>query len=771
MQAILLRHALRELRAHAARYVSLPALTILATYLVVSILAAAQSVIATTTGAAARNALEDGQFTLARTLTDEERDELVDAGVSVEAEPSLDFTVRNAAGTDATLRLLANRTDIDRVDVAAGRAAQGADEALVERRYAEVNGINAGDTLELGGRTLTVVGIGISPDYELCVREPSDAYAEASAFGTIFVTSQTYDELRDAGAASTAETLTYAYRFDASEATLPARDQVTTNADLRVWLRDHVGAALSGFMTAQDNPRVLAAADDVSINVRVSLFAGVIVFALVAYAVSVFVAHTVESERRSIGTLRALGVSSAQLVVAYALLATLMCLAGGIIGTALGYSGPGMSMTTDSTTGYYSVPNLQTAYVPWVVAHGLAMPPAIALVVNVIALRRLLSPPVLALLGDGPARAGEGSSRRRAPRGRADRIERAGFFRAFQLAQLSRDRRGVLAVLGGLFVSLLVLVLSLDCLVLASSAKTITADTITYERMYLLSDSSAKLPDDAEPAFVRGFTTTVDGYSMDVSVIGIEDANPYFPAVDDLHADEVNVGSITAQKLGLAPGDDFYLTDAATGSSYRLTVRDVVDYDSGLVCFMGAAGMRELFGMPAGYANVAYAAHPLDLDADAVFSTTTRDNLLSAVDAVSEQMGPMVATLMSASVAIALVVLYQMTKVMVDRSSQGIALMRVFGYRAREVRRLYLNGSLALVALTTPVLIVAAKAVIDAAYPSFIANVVIPFNVAWPAWLYAVVYAGVLVAYLLVRTLLVRHVNSVSPREVLGADA
>jgi hypothetical protein len=66
---------------------------------------------------------------------------------------------------------------------------------------------------------------------------------------------------------------------------------------------------------------------------------------------------------------------------------------------------------------------------------------------------------------------------------------------------------------------------------------------------------------------------------------------------------------------------------------------------------------------------------------------------------------------------------------------------------------------------------VAAKAVIDAAYPSFIANVVIPFNVAWPAWLYAVVYAGVLVAYLLVRTLLVRHVNSVSPREVLGADA
>jgi hypothetical protein len=245
---------------------------------VVSILAAAQSVIATTTGAAARNALEDGQFTLARTLTDEERDELADAGVSVEAEPSLDFTVRNAAGTDATLRLLANRTDIDRVDVAAGRAAQGADEALVERRYAEVNGINAGDTLELGGRTLTVVGIGISPDYELCVREPSDAYAEASAFGTIFVTSQTYDELRDAGAASTAETLTYAYRFDASEATLPARDQVTTNADLRVWLRDHVGAALSGFMTAQDNPRVLAAADDVSINVRVSLFAGVIVF-------------------------------------------------------------------------------------------------------------------------------------------------------------------------------------------------------------------------------------------------------------------------------------------------------------------------------------------------------------------------------------------------------------------------------------------------------------------------------------------------------------
>ena len=765
MQRILFLHTLRELRAHAVRYASLLALVALATYQVCGLMAAAVTVIDTVESHAQANALEDGQFSTTRVLTDDELDALADAGVTVESEPSLDFLAPGDDGdTSATIRIYANRRDVNRVDVAEGRAARSVDEVLVERRYAQTQNIHVGDTLELGGRTLSVVGIGSSADYELCVRTTADTYADASIFGTAFVTSETYDALRESGRADTAETLTYAYRLGDSDAT--GTDTVETDADLRAWLRRHVPGVLDNFMAAADNPRIMAAVDDVTINVRVCLFAGVVVFALVAYVISIFVAHTVEREARSIGTLRALGVRASQLAVSYLLLAALVCLAGGVLGTVLGYSGPGLGVLTDSETNYFSVPNLEVTVSAGVIAYGVVMPPLVALIVNALVLRRRLAQPPLALMSGDSSASNDAHPR---PRGGAH-LQHLGFIRGFQLRQLARDRRGVLAVLGGLLVSLVVLAIALDCAAWVSNLQDSVASTITYDRLYLLKDPSISIPAGGEPAFLRNCSITDEGSQMAVSMVGVEDGNPYVPGVDDLHANEVNVNSTLAEKLNLAPGSEFFLTSTATDQSYRLTVHSVVEYASGLTCFMGADDMRELFGMPAGYVNAVYAARSLDIDADAVFSTTTRDDLLSATDSLTGQMAPMINTLIGTSVAIVLVVLYQMTKVMVDRSSQGIALLRLFGFRPRELRRLYLNGNLVLVALAAPVLIVVAKLFIDAVFPSFLSAMAAPTEVAWPAWFYVAVYAGVMAAYLLVRSLLVRHVNAISPGEVLRAQ-
>ena len=38
------------------------------------------------------------------------------------------------------------------------------------------------------------------------------------------------------------------------------------------------------------------------------------------------------------------------------------------------------------------------------------------------------------------------------------------------------------------------------------------------------------------------------------------------------------------------------------------------------------------------------------------------------------------------------IVMYLMIKVMIDRSAQNIALMKVFGYRKKEIKKLYLEG-------------------------------------------------------------------------------
>ena len=130
------------------------------------------------------------------------------------------------------------------------------------------------------------------------------------------------DELREAGE-------------DAAEGGAELRDAVRELID-KYWSPENDN--LRSFVTAADNPRIGAASDDVVINKYASILAGVIILALMAYVISVFVVHGIEEEQSVIGTLYALGVRRGELLRHYLVLPSLVCLAAGVVGTALGYS-------------------------------------------------------------------------------------------------------------------------------------------------------------------------------------------------------------------------------------------------------------------------------------------------------------------------------------------------------------------------------------------------------------------------------------------------
>ena len=66
------------------------------------------------------------------------------------------------------------------------------DEAAVERIYADAHGIETGDTVTIAGKEFTVSGIVTTADYEYCLRNMSDLYADGKKFGTDFVTQEEY---------------------------------------------------------------------------------------------------------------------------------------------------------------------------------------------------------------------------------------------------------------------------------------------------------------------------------------------------------------------------------------------------------------------------------------------------------------------------------------------------------------------------------------------------------------------------------------------------
>ena len=117
MQRLLLKRTLREWKKNRLRYAALLLLVALAMFLVVGVVNAAWSTICTVREKGEENHLEDGSFTLARPLEEEEREALEEGGVELEAVFSLDFGLEDGS----VLRVMENRQNIDQVELSEGK--------------------------------------------------------------------------------------------------------------------------------------------------------------------------------------------------------------------------------------------------------------------------------------------------------------------------------------------------------------------------------------------------------------------------------------------------------------------------------------------------------------------------------------------------------------------------------------------------------------------------------------------------------------------------
>ena len=237
------------------------------------------------------------------------------------------------------------------------------------------------------------------------------------------------------------------------------------------------------------------------------------------------------------------------------------------------------------------------------------------------------------------------------------------------------------------------------------------------------------------------------GYSLDVNVIGIDDDNKYFDFRTSGNQKELVIASSTAQKYNLKVGDTMILDDTAVDRRYAFTVSDIVNYSIGLTAYMDIDEMREFFGEENNYFNMLVSDKELELDGNRVYSVTKRADIENAAGIFVDQMMSLVVILIAVSVLIFIAVMYLMMNVMIDRASFGISLVKIFGYRMREIRKVYIDGNFFAVTAGAIVGIPIVKKIADSIYPYFITNTAMGMDLKFEWYL----YAGIKIPFKLIR--------------------
>lgn len=803
MQKVLRKRVLRDLKENLFRYIALAFLIIMGMYVIVSLIGAGYTIIDNGETHDEANKIEDGQFSVFVPLSDEEISRLEDAGAEVEGMFYEDYDVMDGK----TIRVFANRENIDLVECDEGNLAEADDEIVVEKRFSQVNDISVGDIIQIAGNEFKVTGIGTSPDYNALFKEMSDTVVDSKVFGTVFVTEGAYDKLHATGESVKTETYLYAFRLkgkttcddvkDALEDIKVDTDRIDDEYFQEYW--DRTGAAINdfkegikelksganeladgvaelkketdsflkdydtdlanitSFVTSDDNPRTGGAADDQQINVQAGYFFGVLLMFLFTYVISVFVVHGIEKESSVIGALYALGVKRRDLMMHYLTLPVIVTTVAGIIGFLIGISNVGIPVQMADAYAYYSIPAMDVKIPLILIVYGIVMPPLVAIVVNYFVIRKKLSQTALSLI----------KNEVKQPKGSNVNLGDMGFVGRFRVRQMLREMRTGLTVVIGMFIALICLMLSLNTATFCSKVKKQNVEDTHYEYMYTYKYPTENPPEGGEAAYAKTLKKEVYGYNWDVTVLGLSKNTKYFDVDLKDGKNRVTISSSFAEKYGYGVGDEIVLHDEENDIDYGFTVDSVTQYTPAFYVFMTIDDARELFGAGSDEYNVVFSDKDLEVDPARLYATTTKADIESAAGIFADQMRSMVIMIVIISTLIFVVVMYLMMKVMIDRSAFSISLIKVFGFKTKEIRKLYLDGNFFIIAIGAAICLPLAKLIMSAVYPSLVSNVNCGVKLTFAPWLWAVLYGGILVLYFIINRVLVGRLNKIVPAEVM----
>lgn len=513
---------------------------------------------------------------------------------------------------------------------------------------------------------------------------------------------------------------------------------------------------LKSFKNAKDNPRINASANDISVNKFGALIAGGIVIILIAYVTAVFVSNSIEKESKVIGTLLSLGYERRELVRNYVILPVIISFLGGLVGTILGFAS--IQFQIEDNVTYFSYPKIQIQYPIYLLAYGVIVPLLLALLINYVVLSKKLSQTPLAML----------RKTRNTENGIKLKLNNMKYLTVFRIKLFVREIRTNITITLGIFISLLLVVLSVDIYSATTTVVHETENDVQFGYMYYLS-----YPEDnpeqynADVCYLKQLNKEIYGFNMTVSILGVDSDNRYYSIPDTLEDDELVISSSVAYKFGLAVGDQFILSDDENKIQYIFEVKDIIQYAPGLYVFMNIDSMRGCFDKADNYYNLLMSDNALNIHQSRIYSTTTGQDLKDAATIFNKLMMGMIYVLIVASIVVFIIVMYLMVRMVIERQKNNISLFKLMGYSEREISKLYLRNNSYLVLLSALIFTPISKWVIDSIYPLMVKNRSVGFNLYYTSDKYLFILGLVLISYIISYLLAKVRLRKVTLSEVL----
>ena len=680
---------LRELKGELAKYIVIFVFMTAVIGLISGFLIADGSMYDTYNKSFEKYNIEDGNFELYSKADESVIDKLEKENVTIyenfykEEIVVRHNNIKNDEDSQSTLRFYVNREEVYKVDLMEGSLPEDINEIAIDRMYAENNDIKVQDTLTVGSRILKVTGLVALSDYSSLFSDNSDTMFDSLKFGVGVVSQKCFDAYDDTH-------IHYVYSWlydnkpeDDKEAKLMADDFVKTIS---------ANAILVNYIPQYINQAIHFTGDDIGSDRSMMIVLLYVLIVIMAFVFAVTTNNTIVKEANVIGTLRASGYTRGELLRHYILLPIIVTIFGALVGNILGYT-VFKDIFVATYYGSYSFPTYHTLWNADAFLLTTVVPVIIMLVINIVIIGcRLKLSPLKFLRRDLSGK----------QKKKAMRLPAFGFFNRFRLRIIIQNMPNYITLFIGILFANVLLLFGIMLGPMLTHYQNEITDKLIAKHQYVLK-ALVDVDDNAAEKYCVKTLATIEGRlkSEDVLVYGVKDNSIYADInTASLKDNEVYITNGYADKFRIKKGDKITLKEKYDDNEYEFTVKDMYDYPSSFAIFMSDAAFKNVFDKSEDYYSGYFSDNILDIDEKYVATQITLDDLTKVSRQLDRSMGETFNLVKIFAVVLFAVLMFLLTKLIVEKNTTSISMVKILGYSNREISRLYVTSTTIVVVLS-----------------------------------------------------------------------
>lgn len=665
----------REFKQNLARYMAIMVVMIL----MISVVSGFLSVVYSAKNLLYRNQddcnIENGQFAVTKTLDKKTKEKIEDLKLSLYEN----FYSEQDISDDTMVRVYKTRTDVNIQSIYEGRLPNKENEIALDRLFAQQNNYKIGEKIKLNGKNIKIVGTIAVPDYTSLIEKNNDLMMDAIHFGVAIVNQDTFDNLKK-------DNVTYNYSYVLDKKDVTDKQNYDKLNDIRDICIEN-GYMLTNMMTAEMNQCISFLPNDMGGDIPMIETLFYIILVILAFIFVVISETIIEEQSTVIGTLLASGYTKNELTRHYMALPIIITFLSAVIGNIAGYTLL-PSYFTDLYYGSYCLPKLEVEFIPYAFISTTIVPIIFMLVINYFMLNRKLKIAPIRFL------------RRDTHKNRVKKhmnLKHGSFFRRFQIRVILQNKGSYLTLFIGIIFASFIFVFGLIMQPTIDKYMEITEDGVKAEYQYVL-----KMPVELEKSqnAEKLTSTSLKTYyefadmDLDISFYGIDKNSKYYSDISlPKDKDEISISYDFSQKMGLKKGDTVTFTNPYTEKDYKLKVDNIYDSRSGFSVYMSRENLNKMLKEDKEYYNAYLSNKKLDIDEEYIQSEITKNDVSKIGEQMAKSFSQMIPIMTSVSIIIYLVVMYILTKLVIDRNAGNMSFLKVMGYNDKEIKKLYLNAT------------------------------------------------------------------------------